>query len=473
MAFDVDIVVLSNIEKNLGPDIECRVGAPNSNPWSLPFAHKKVFSDNVANYDVFVYSEDDILITERNLRAFLKASELLPSDEIAGFLRVEFGSDRELNYPDVHAHFHWDPSSVKRHGEYTLAHFTNEHAASYVLTRNQLRRALDSGKFDVGPHEGKYDLPCSAATDPYTQCGLKKLIPISHLDEFTVHHMSNRYVGSMGVSADGFDRQINVLMGIANGALRTPRSQFSAETRLFRATYSKDYYEPVMEQIASRIPSSARNVLSIGCGSGRTESWLAQQGLRVAAIPLDPVIASSATASGIEIISEDIEGADPSRGDRFDCVLCLNILHLVREPTKLLLISSDFMQRGATLVIQSPNMMSLRGLRSLLRGGRSTFLTDYETAGTHFSSAAAIRRWCTSSGLKVDGMSRILANRDDGRLGMASTICRYLPASLSSMAATSILASASKPYTDGRHNPEVHRIEDVVSLGTARGGEPA
>ena len=177
MTFDIDIVVLSNVDKKLIPGVECVVGLPTRDPWSLPFAHKKLFADRRDRYDLFIYSEDDILITERNLRAWLDAAPLLAEDEIAGFLRVEYGSNGARSYPDVHARFHWDPSSVRRRGDYVLARFTNEHAACYVLTRQQLRRALNSGGFDVSPHEGSYDLACTAATDPYTQCGLTKLIP--------------------------------------------------------------------------------------------------------------------------------------------------------------------------------------------------------------------------------------------------------------------------------------------------------
>ena len=200
MPFDVDIVVLSNLNKQIAPDVEVLVGLPNKNPWSLPFAHKKLFVDRLERYDLFVYSEDDILITENNLRAFLAASAAFRQDELPGFLRIEYGTNGAVNYPDVDWYFHWDPTSIGTRGRYTVARFTNEHAACYVLKRDQLRQAIRSGGFLVKPHEWKYDLLCTAATDPYTQCGFTKLIPISHLDEFTVHHLSNKYVGKVGVS---------------------------------------------------------------------------------------------------------------------------------------------------------------------------------------------------------------------------------------------------------------------------------
>jgi 2-polyprenyl-3-methyl-5-hydroxy-6-metoxy-1,4-benzoquinol methylase len=449
MSFDIDIVVLSNIDKKPAHEgVECLVGLPAKNPWSLPFAHKKLFVDRRDRYDLFIYSEDDILITERNLRAWRKVNALLAADEIAGFLRVEFGSSGELNYPDVHAHFHWDPSSVRRRGDYTLAHFTNEHAACYVLSREQLHRALSSGGFYVPPYEKKYDLPCTAATDPYTQCGLTKLIPISHLEEFTVHHMSNRYVGKMGVTAQEFSRQTDALLQIVDGTSR-PRSLVPTETRLWRVDYSKDYYEPVTEQITSLIPTSARSVLSIGCGSGATERWLAKNGLRVAAIPLDPVIAASAAADGVEMISEEAaKRAALDEGECFDCVLCLNVLHLAREPRRLLSLSHALMHERSILVVQTPNMMSLREIRYHLSGGRSALLSGYDSVGTHFSSARSVQNWCINSGFRIEKTRRVSRLRGDGMLGMTAAVSDLLPSFLSSALATSIIITATKMRAD-------------------------
>ncbi|MBP0114550.1 methyltransferase domain-containing protein [Bradyrhizobium vignae] len=441
MSFDVHIVVLSNIEKNLGSGVECRVGLPNSDPWSLPFAHKKLFSDNVANYDLFVYSEDDILITERNIRAWLDVTSFLPQDEIAGFLRVEYGEDGQRNYPDIHAHFHWDPSSVKRRGDYILAHFTNEHAACFVLTREQLGNALRSGGFDVAPHQGKYDLACSAATDPYTQCGLKKLVPISHLEDFTVHHLTNRYVGRMGVGVNELGRQKEILLQIADGHC-LPYSLLPTETRLRRANFSKDYYEAESEELISLVPVSARSVLSIGCGSGKTERRLQARGLHVTAIPLDPVIAAGPAGDGIEMIYTDLDTIDFNR-DAYDCVLCLNLLHLAPDPRKLLRKLRLFMHEQSIAVIQMPNTMSPRGVRSYLRASLQSGRSGYEAAGAHFASARRLTTWCIESGLRIETMFGIPADRGDGLFGMTSRLSGFAPGFLSLGLAASIVATAS------------------------------
>ena len=96
-------------------------------------------------------------------------------------------------------------------GDFILAYFTNEHAACYLLTQKQLRNAIQSGGFLVSPHEGPYDLLCTAATDPYTQCGFKKMICISHLEDFIVPHLSSKYAGKLGVGDKDFLRQIESL----------------------------------------------------------------------------------------------------------------------------------------------------------------------------------------------------------------------------------------------------------------------
>src|SRR5512135_1102614 len=152
MPYCLDLVVLSNLKKNLGADVEVVVGLPTADPWSLPFAHKRIFAERQGDYDLFIYSEDDMLVTQRNIEAFLHVSDMLPPQELAGLFRWESYPDGRRYFPDVHAHFHWVPGSVKVVGGYTFARFTNEHSACYLLSRAQLKRAVASGGFLVGPH---------------------------------------------------------------------------------------------------------------------------------------------------------------------------------------------------------------------------------------------------------------------------------------------------------------------------------
>jgi hypothetical protein len=409
MPFDIDIVILSNVEKKVAPNVEVIVGLPNRNPWSLPFVHKRVFAERLEKYDVFIYSEDDILITQRNVRAFLEISNDLRDDEIAGFLRLEKGPNDIISYPEVHGHFHWDPTSVRVRGKYTLAHFTNEHAACYVLTRDHLRRAIQSGGFLVEPHEWKYDLLCTAATDPYTQCGFVKLIPISNLDDFTVWHLSNKYISRLGVDEAELRMQIYALMRIATSE-SDAIAPLKTETALRRQLYSKNYYEPISEVVTSAIPREARSVLSIGCGWGATESALVERAIRVVAVPLDSIICGNAVSKGVEMVFGDFGKARTVlNSERFDCLLYLNVLHLFRDPVQALSLFADLGSDGSVIIIHAANMVSYGNIWPGIRAAeRMRDWGNYDRTGVNVTSKRAICNWCTSSGLSIVKTIQIL-----------------------------------------------------------------
>lgn len=412
MAFTVELVVLSNVCRQLPPGVELvRVDLRNKDPWTLPFVHKQLFADRLNDCDVFIYSEDDMLIREENVRAFLDVAEALPPDEIPGFLRYEHGADGTFNYPEVHGHFHWDTSSVRRRGAYTLAHFTNEHAAAYVLTRKHLQYAIASHGFLVKPHYGRYDLLCSAATDPYTQCGMTKLLCLSHLEKFLIHHLPDKYAGTrFGVDGTELERQVRTLLGLA-AREDSPTSLFQTETNLSGGRYSKDYYEPIRPEVVREIPASARTILSVGCGWGATERWLAETGKSVVVVPLDPII-PRLPKDGTEILESNFTKArERLAGRTFDCILVLNVLHLVPDPREILLSLAPLLNHGAPIVATVPNLLSLGMLRSLARRrvhGRQ--LLDYSKSGVQLTSRAIVRRWFRDANLKCHNLAAIVTS---------------------------------------------------------------
>jgi 2-polyprenyl-3-methyl-5-hydroxy-6-metoxy-1,4-benzoquinol methylase len=412
MRHEVHIVVLSNLPKSLGPDVEVVVGLPTSNPWSLPFGHKKIFAERVNDYDLFIYSEDDHLISEHNIDSFMALTPALPRDEVAGFMVSENDPEGGLNYCGVHSHFHWKADSVRHRGSYVVAEFSNEHSACYALTRAQLHRAIQSGGFLVEPHEGKYDLLCTAATDPYTQCGFKRVVCVSHLDDFIVSHLPNKYVGILGVRTADFHRQRDALLEIARGQ-RNPMQLLAAETTLPDFKWSKFYYEPVRPEILKLVPPEARSVLSVGCGWGALEASLVEKGARVVAIPLDSVIASCAESRGVETLSPDFESAwRQLEGEPFDCVVISNILHLLPDPTAILARCADVLLPQGFVVLIEPNFTYLKVLwRRIRRMPGYRNLGNYDEAGVNLTTHRVIRRWLKSSGLAMDRVIEVVPER--------------------------------------------------------------
>lgn len=410
MPWQVDIVVLSNIPKDLGPGVEVVVGLPSRDPWSLPFAHKKVFAERADQYDHFIYAEDDILITRRNVEAFLEASQELFSDELAGFLRTEQRPDGELSFPDVHMSFRWDPRPAQR-GPYCCAYFSNEHAGVYMLTADQLRRVIASGGYLVEPHFGRYGLPESAATDPYTRCGFRKLICISHLEDFCVPHLPNKYVGQMGVEAKVIRQQVAKLMERELPMRRQP--WLTLETRMQKRRWSHDCYRPAKPEVLEALPKDAKCVLSIGCDLGATERELVRRGVHVVGIPTDPVIAASASASGIEILDAGLDEALALVGNRrFDAVLCLDVLHLVPDPVDVCRRARALLRDGGVLVVSAPHTGHAgTRVRQLLGYPEYRDVGNYARGGVQWVTERVIRRMFNRSGLRVGRVNRYVSDR--------------------------------------------------------------
>lgn len=402
MTHDVDIVVLSNIPRNLGPKVEVVVGLPARDPWSLPFAHKRILADHLDDYDLFIYSEDDTFIEQRHIDAFLEVTAVLPSNQIAGFLRYEEDTAGRRYCSTIHSVFHWLPDSVQSIGPHVFARFTNDHAAAYILTQDQLRRAIASGGFLVAPHQGRYDLLCSAATDPYTQCGFHKVICISRLDDFLLHHLSDRYVGRMGLAFDELRAQTDALLRCArDGEMR--RTLFPTVTKLDKTDWDRRYYETRRDDVLAQIPVDTRRVLSVGCGAGETEAALVRRGIRVAGIPLDTIIAESARIRGIELTPPDFHIAlDRLSGERFDCILLLHVLQYIREPHWLLKTCVDRLTEKGRILVVVPNFQFLRHRLDgrvdarLRRAGE-----PFEEVGVHRTTSRLVGEWLAESGLRT------------------------------------------------------------------------
>jgi 2-polyprenyl-3-methyl-5-hydroxy-6-metoxy-1,4-benzoquinol methylase len=402
MSFETDIVILSNIPKDLGRDVEVVMGCPTKDPWSLPFGHKKIFADRIYDYDLFIYSEDDTLITEKNIRAFLDTVELLPSNEVAGFIRYELNGSGERSYCSIHSHFHWVPSSVKSFGGHTFARFTNDHSACYMLTREQLKMAISSGGFLVEPHQETYDLLVTAATDPYTQCGLTKVICVSHLEDFCLHHLPNQYLGKMGISEADLRYQLDALLSIS-GDGRPSDELFNGDTKLKQGRWSKNYYEHEAAEVIKYVPPETKNVLSIGCGWGATEAHLIKHGINVTGVPLDPVIGACAAAKGVEITSADFEEALKALGGRsFDCILFMNVLEHLPDPVGILVKYGKLLGPDGIILIGVPNFNHIKAWRDLINGEitwRQRY--DFEESRLHFTTDNMLKHWLKHSGLEV------------------------------------------------------------------------
>lgn len=415
MPWSVRVVVLSNIPKDLGPGVEVAVGLPAKDPRSLPFGYKKVFAQCAQDYDLFIYSEDDVLITERNLRAFLRATELLPPEYIAGFLRTEVSAEGKRYYSTIHAHYHWDANSVMKLDDCSFARYTNEHSGCFVFTKAQLAKAMKSPGFLLGFRKGRYGYLETAATDPYTQSGFKKVICISHLGDFCLPHLPNLYCGKIGVDAQIADREIAKLISL-NGRAEIRGPLFETEARLERSSWDKQYYEFAREDVLEMVPREAKTILSVGCGWGETEGKLVERGVEIVGIPLDCVIAVTAKARGVHLVPPDLELARQQLSSRrFDCIIFSDSLHRFADPVAVLKLYNPLLEPRGVVIVSAPNFNHFSVLRDRalgrlkLPGARARDV--FAKYGLHLTTFRTVRQWLQLSGLDLYACNREVPRR--------------------------------------------------------------
>ncbi len=402
----VDIVVLSNVEKNFGPDVEVRVGLPTRDGWSLPFAHKPLFFERRDQYDLFIYSEDDTEVTQAHVDAFISTTKVLPKNLIAGFIRYEDAPDGRRFYSTCHGNYYWDPNSLLRIGERVFARYTNDHAACYLLTRTQLSQCIESGGFMVAPYEGRYDMLCSAATDPYTRCGLTKMICISHIEEFLLHHLPDVYLGRIGIEKREIDLEIAKLLSLE--ASNEPRGPLvEPRARLDLADFDKSYSEAVRRDVIQLVPARRARILSVGCGRALTEGALVAQGHRVTAIPMDCVVAEAARMRGIETTVPDIPRAlQELRDARFDVVLFDDVLDHFQAPPEVVRSLQEVLVPGGHVIVAFRNWGHLSILQRRLTDRRFAAVFnqagDFARSGIHRAGVGKIRLWLREAGFGVD-----------------------------------------------------------------------
>ena len=441
---DVSVVLLSDRDKPSSPGVEVAVGAPTDNPYSLPFAHRKIFAQRRDDFDLFIYSEDDTLFTAANLSRWMDLNAKLPSNLVPGFIRHEENSAGLRTYPSFHSGFHWQTETIAEYRGEVVASYSNLHSALYAIDRPALDIALASGNFDVEPHSGRYDMLVMAGAGPFIDCGLERVLPLSRTRELSLHHLPNDYVGVLGIDDDGLQRQIDACVDVYAGR-RIAGQLFPVATKLQEFTYDKMIYEQVLEAIPSAITGSPR-ILSVGSGMGLLESRLSEDH-EVVCIPVDAIAQAEIEHLGMASTPPDLTSAlDQLHGQRFDAVVLSNVLHHVADPRSWLNALTPLAPEGV-MIASVPEMLSYRARaigqsvtgRLGLRGHKMSKLQPPPKAPyaqTHLHRSG--RRWIRGL-LQGAGITQLVVTREQERPRIIDS--RYRMSKLSRLLPSHVVAS--------------------------------
>lgn len=188
----------------------------------LAHRHKKFIAENKDKFDIFVYSENDMLITEENIDVFAKHSKnLFKTNLVPGFLRYETNNGKCLidlhpNHAANRIPFYFAAkyvismlpektalalglhpiirkSNIQINGKRYFK-VQNLHQGSYALTKEQLGKVLKSGNY-FNEKKNYAGIREGAASNVYANCGITKVVSLDDLEGSLIHHLPEKYIG--------------------------------------------------------------------------------------------------------------------------------------------------------------------------------------------------------------------------------------------------------------------------------------
>ena len=162
---------------------------------------KAIFWDNRNDYDYYIFSEDDVLITKENFNKFVETQNELKFPYVCGFMRYELLPNDDYKYLfDQHPthSIHRNLKGVAEHhiinGKAYISP-NNVHQSCHIITKEMMKHLVDNHKhyFEKVFHHPAGILEATAS-DIYYSCDFVKVLPVDGIEKLCVHHLANKYV---------------------------------------------------------------------------------------------------------------------------------------------------------------------------------------------------------------------------------------------------------------------------------------
>jgi 2-polyprenyl-3-methyl-5-hydroxy-6-metoxy-1,4-benzoquinol methylase len=127
-----------------------------------------------------------------------------------------------------------------------------------------------------------------------------------------------------------------------------------------RKTAMPGYFEHIRKDIAPLLPPSAKLILDVGAGTGRTAAWLRARypGSRAIALEGNPAVQEALARNVDQAFLVNLEEALPDIGSP-DLILCLDVLEHLTRPAEVLRRLTSSMAEGGTVIVSVPNIAHL------------------------------------------------------------------------------------------------------------------
>lgn len=179
------------------------------NPKTTVYFHRQEFVEKQDLYDIFLFSENDMLISENNIDLYLERDKKLPIDYSLGFLRFEntpenikYLIDLWLNVPGYN-YIKNNNIIIDNENYFSV---TNPHQAAYVLSKEKLKYVINKSDYLIdGSEMGLETASSGIFTDWYLGTGiLNKVIPLSkeEVERCLIEHLPGNHCNSPGINSN-------------------------------------------------------------------------------------------------------------------------------------------------------------------------------------------------------------------------------------------------------------------------------
>jgi SAM-dependent methyltransferase len=128
-------------------------------------------------------------------------------------------------------------------------------------------------------------------------------------------------------------------------------------------------YPSINEPILDRVPTSARRILDVGCGTGALGGRLKQtRPCEVTGLTYSQAEVDLATKVIDRPLLMDLNHFDPAPLGRFDCIICSHVLEHLHRPDILLTQLAPLLEADGRLLVALPNILHWRQRLVFLRG---------------------------------------------------------------------------------------------------------
>ncbi|MDP6541794.1 MAG: class I SAM-dependent methyltransferase [Phycisphaerales bacterium] len=189
---------------------------------------------------------------------------------------------------------------------------------------------------------------------------------------------------------------------------------------------NENYYEHVRPELIEQIPTTAKRILDVGCGSGQTGAHLKNRDKTIEVVGIEYVESVGAIAK--ENLDQAFVGnveelTLPFPDEYFDCILYGDLLEHLVDPWKVLSSHAKLLAKDGCIIASIPNIAYFKVIKMLKNGH-----WKYEDAG--IMDKTHLRFFTYSSIVELfekAGLEAVVVNKTLGGAKPIRTLSQFLP----------------------------------------------